>query len=408
MDDDMEWTSTVWDYARGLHLSVAGQSALLILVLVIWSLWKYKRASLEIYNTDGILTFHHYKTSASPETIDLDPKRYPRTEPLKDFHLASSETPAFRPFKPKYHLTMGLESLDPSDLLIFDRTYTERIALRRSLLQKYPDEIVGVTNPENARIQLAVRELYGYLFEIYLPSRYPTIFKTCYDQHGSTSVENLITHKIMSTGKEKPKSLHTMLQIIAENIDEDFFILLPHHQSNPDETYYHLEAYSACFPSGFKPRDKMGKSLAGIHGPVPGYKEKLQKSMDRFFSRLEAGKCVKRVNWSVTVDEELFSNFDKSSPAMEGKLDRLDVQDLDLDKTFLRCERQTLHRLPTSGAIVFAFHTYLDRIEDIKKEGSGEDLALAIDGLEEGSVPDMFKYKNGEKWAGAIREFLRQ
>lgn len=77
-------------------------------------------------------------------------------------------------------------------------------------------------------------------------------------------------------------------------------------------------------------------------------------------------------------------------------------------QTFLRCERQTLHRLPTSGAIIFAFHTYLYPIEEIKAEGGGEQLALAIDGLERGSVPDMFKYKNGEKWANAVREFLRK
>jgi hypothetical protein len=76
-------------------------------------------------------------------------------------------------------------------------------------------------------------------------------------------------------------------------------------------------------------------------------------------------------------------------------------------QTFLRCERQTLHRLPNSGAIVFAFHTYLYPIQDIKDEGSGEDFAQAIDGLENGSVREMFTYKNGDKWADAVREFLR-
>jgi hypothetical protein len=54
--------------------------------------------------------------------------------------------------------------------------------------------------------------------------------------------------------------------------------------------------------------------------------------MDRFFSRLEPGRFVKRVNWSLTVDEELFSNFDKSKPAFEGTLKKLSVEDLDLEK----------------------------------------------------------------------------
>lgn len=98
---------------------------------------------------------------------------------------------------------------------------------------------------------------------------------------------------------------------------------------------YVLEAYSACFPSGFQPKEKIGKKLADIHGPVPGYKEKLEKSMDRFFARLEAGRLVKRVNWSLTVDEELFSNFDKSTPAFEGTLKKLALEDLDLNKVCL-------------------------------------------------------------------------
>lgn len=73
----------------------------------------------------------------------------------------------------------------------------------------------------------------------------------------------------------------------------------------------------------------------------------------------------------------------------------------------MRCERQTLHRLPQSRAIVFAFHTYLYSIREIKEEGRGEDLAAAIDGLQNSSIPGIFTYKNGEKWADAVRQFLR-
>lgn len=73
----------------------------------------------------------------------------------------------------------------------------------------------------------------------------------------------------------------------------------------------------------------------------------------------------------------------------------------------MRCERQTLHRLPRSNAIVFAFHTYLYSLQDVKEDGSGEDLAVAIDGLQSSNVPGLFTYKNGDKWADAVREYLR-
>ena len=234
----------------------------------------------------------------------------------------------------------GIETLNPNDLVLFDKTYPDRLSLRQSLLGQYPQEIVGIRDPLDGRTQLAVRELYSFLFGLYLPSRYPTIFETYYDKQSyTTKVKNLITQKTFPTMIENGESLDIGLANIAKNVDEDFFILLPHDQSNPEGGYYRLEAYSACFPSGFKPQEKLGKSLAGIHGPVPGYKEKLQRSMDRFFSRLEAGKCVKRVNWSITVDEELYSNFDKSTPAMEGKLENLALEDLDLNKVRVSVSR---------------------------------------------------------------------
>jgi len=40
-------------------------------------------------------------------------------------------------------------------------------------------------------------------------------------------------------------------------------------------------------------------------------------------------------------------------------------------------------------------------------EGLGEDLAQAIDGLREGSIPAIFFYKKGAAWSKAVKEFLR-
>lgn len=230
-------------------------------------------------------------------------------------------------------LHTGIESLDPHDLLLFDQTYMERLPLRQSLLREYPNDVIGITDDSNAQIRLAVQELYHYLFQTYLPCRYPSQFRLYSGDVGNV-VKNLVTHKTTATKIDDSISLRNALETIAENIDEDFFILLPHKQTSPQgpQEVYILEAYAACFPSGFQPREKLGKKLADIHGPVPGYREKLEKSMDRFFARLETGRLVKRVNWSLTVDEELYSNFDKGGTALENKLDQLALEDLDLEK----------------------------------------------------------------------------
>ncbi|KAJ5808082.1 hypothetical protein N7474_009351, partial [Penicillium riverlandense] len=306
-------------------------------------------------------------------------------------------------------ILLAIETLDPHDLILFDKTYEERLHIRKNLVKEHPQKIIGITNGADPRIRAAIKELYHMLMGNYLPQRYPTIFES-----KGSSIRNTVTGESWPTSLTDSTPVRLALEILPVNVDEDFFILLPDNQADnkrtagdEDETTYILEAYSACFPSGFEPQHKLGKRLASIHDPVPGYKERLEKSMDRFFRTLPPGKYVRRVNWAVTVDEELYSNFDKSGNAMTEKFKQLGVDDLDLDKTFLRCERQTLHRLPQSNAIVFAFHTYLYPLEQVKAEGLGEELATAIDGLTRGNTPDIFLYKNGPKWAEAVKQYLR-
>ena len=66
-----------------------------------------------------------------------------------------------------------------------------------------------------------------------------------------------------------------------------------------------------------------------------------------------------------------------------------------------------LHRLPETKALIFSFKTYLYSLKDIKEEGLGEELAQAIDGLKEGSVPAMHFYKRGVVWGEAVKAYLR-
>ena len=61
-------------------------------------------------------------------------------------------------------------------------------------------------------------------------------------------------------------------------------------------------------------------------------------------------------------------------------------------------ELQTLTRLPKTRAIIFPFKTYLYPLEDIKDEGLGPQLIEAIEGLQKGNAPGMFKYKGAVRW----------
>lgn len=73
----------------------------------------------------------------------------------------------------------------------------------------------------------------------------------------------------------------------------------------------------------------------------------------------------------------------------------------------MRTERQVVHRLPRTKAVLFSFKTYLYPIREVKEEGLGETLAQAIDGLRGGNVPGMYYYKRAAVWGDSVKRYLR-
>lgn len=261
----------------------------------------------------------------------------------------------------------------------------------------------------------AVLELYEYLISIYLPRRFPTVYAL-----QEKGLVNHITNELLPL---TPSSTETALQILGSNIDDELLFLLP-IENGVDKGKYALQGFVTCFPSGFATREKLGLKLADIHGPVPGYAAKLEKSMDRFFASLPVGKIVKRHNWGITTDDRLFaitgnhmseaehSEKTSAAPALmgeggEGGVEADEESDFDLRQAVLRVERQTLHRLPKTGAILFAFKTYQYGLEEIRNEGNGEALAEAIEGLRKGNVPGMRVYKREVVWGEKAKAYLR-
>jgi len=209
-----------------------------------------------------------------------------------------------------------------------DKNYEDRIKYRKKIIQEHHDDVVNVHDEK--RIRLAVRELYTFLMGTYLPLRYPTMFKlheTTYEQGRAFMLENRVTGELYPAQPTANMKTITLLETLGQTLDEDFLFLLP--EEKEEDPKYVLEAYMTVCPSGFYPSEKLGKRLAAIHGPVPGYRQKLEGSMDRFFAKVEVGKYVKRVNWSVTTKAELYAAGSGTTHAHEGdhveELDEIDV-----------------------------------------------------------------------------------
>ncbi|KAK0262679.1 hypothetical protein LTS09_003393 [Friedmanniomyces endolithicus] len=370
-----------------------------------------------------LLRTSHGKTLHAPKSpavtgAEKDPYNDIRSLPA-DFDWAATPPLKVWPFKPKYHLSMALENIDVSSFIEIDNTYRDRMRIRRSVM----DEHRQATMQCNSVAGPAVLEFYDWMLSTYLPRRFPSIYKPVVTPSGP-HLHNTVSGTDLPVRSTSPMAA---LETLGEHVDTDFLFLLPSSTAPDGSPIYHLQAFVTCFPAGFSTREKCGKPLATIHAPVPGYVAKLEKSMDRFFARIEIGKMVRRSNWSISTNDRLFSDggnhmyadTEQGKP-IETNNKTLDVGQPDLDRKIeeqkrdvvvedcrLRCERQTLHRLPKTKALVFAFKTYLYRLDEVKEEGLGPVLAEAIEGLGKGSVPDMAFYKRGVVWGEKVGTYLK-
>ena len=117
-----------------------------------------------------------------------------------------------------------------------------------------------------------------------------------------------------------------------------------------------LTAAILCFPANWTLAEKLGRPLTAIHDPVPDYDSGLAARVQRLFDGLRpveaGGRILMRMNALDHARPELFQTRPQAETRPQGSG----------RGGWLRIERQTLRRLPRTGAVVFAIHTtVLDR-----------------------------------------------
>src|SRR6185295_18543550 len=81
------------------------------------------------------------------------------------------------------------------------------------------------------------------------------------------------------------------LELCGRLVQEDFCLV------QRDGDRHCLVGASLCFPSRWRLADKIGRDIAFVHGPVPGYDTTLARPVDRFFDTLKPERLVWRLNW---------------------------------------------------------------------------------------------------------------
>ena len=238
---------------------------------------------------------------------------------------------------------MGLVALQLKDWIEADEYFYDELKEKKQLLiSNYPE--VFASRPGSLPAQTEVLALVLKHMEKYCP--------------GVLTIEQdeVILPKLnwkfrISDFEESP------LDLCGRVVQEDLCLMAP----GPDG--YTLEAASLCFPARWRLMDKMGLPMSGIHKPVPDYSEKLSRPVDSFFNRIDVDRPVWRVNWSLTTDPTMFQPVRQKHSASELSITSKNAG----DKVYMRCERQTLRRLPDTGWILFTIKTYLDKVSKLHK-----------------------------------------
>ena len=134
------------------------------------------------------------------------------------------------------------------------------------------------------------------------------------------------------------------LEQAARSCWEDLCLL----QAQPDGQC-RLTAGAVAFPTDWRLDEKIGQPLTAVHAPIHGYAEQLAAGVDHFFRTLAPGPIFGRSNWFVVADAA-WRYMPEDDPA--DRFARVTAANAG-DTLFVRCERQTLRRLPDSGAILF-------------------------------------------------------
>ncbi len=181
-------------------------------------------------------------------------------------------------------------------------------------------------------------------------------------QHGSSvarmvpghekGLEELLSLAEIHLGDRLDRSAGSPMEQLAVSAPDDVLVMWR------DEKNWRLIGGALLFPNQWTLDDKIGKTLADIHGPVDGYDELLEARTDRFFDKLSPARPMARRNWFFHDDPTFFQ---------PNRADQRAFRDPDdAAKLFVRSEGQALRRLAFSDLIIFTVKTQVAPISELK------------------------------------------
>jgi hypothetical protein len=261
----------------------------------------------------------------------------------------------YMPIDPKgWRLAMGLRPLDEAKWLEVDENRAAELELKDQLLRDSYGVVVATTP---AGLEGSEELL--------------TTVRSNLDQFhpGLSSHEDSGEHPIVAASRL---------------VQEDLCVLVR-------SDAWRLQAACVCFPSRWNLASKIGTTIDEIHRPVHRYDEQLAEPTNAVFERMKPGRSFWRLNWTLVDNPALHLTAGASNSSDTS----------DLSEWHFRVERQTIRRLPVTGAIVFTIRTYVASAGSMS-DGSDDFAALLLNALDTAPL-EMQDYKGWRGLADRLR-----
>lgn len=241
--------------------------------------------------------------------------------PMQDAPILQDRLPLHPWENPATRRLPGIQPVQGRDWLRVDEAYAGQMALRDRLIAGQPQVVHGLLPVARP----AADELYR------------TVLDWLAGEPGFILTP---THATRPDGVTVALDPDQPLLTLGRLVQQDLCLM----QSNGAE--YDLTGAILCFPASWTLSQKIGRPMTGIHQPVEIYDEALASRVHRLLSAIRPEQPLWRMNFFT------YDDFMLHHPRVEGDWRRQPT-----GKSYVRCERQTLLRLPETQAVLFAIHT---------------------------------------------------
>lgn len=267
-------------------------------------------------------------------------------------------------------LSMGLRPLDPGDWIETDTSLSHFHQHTLAMRQLHGDAVYAAL-PLSLEAQRELLSLLcGHLLE-----KHADAYRR--DGRGMSSAAGGF-HVALTEADPEPLWQASLL------VADDLVIM------QPSANGYVLAAASLASPSHWRLQDKLGQPMRAVHDPIPGIHRQLTPRIERFLAHISPERPVSRFNWALQGDPGLFH---PAAPEATASSDTT---------LYYRVERQTLRRLPRSGAIAFTIRVFLHPLAALSAvPGAIDTLVSAVDA----TPPALARYKGFPSLRDALEQY---